>query len=113
VLPERGFDYLLLNSPDPGTYQIDVRPTGHSFFFDPAAVVEFGPGSYDVVLTLLSLLDPPMIVSFFDVNTEITFEAPTIGRVETPLPAALPMMGTVLLAGYFISRRRRRGLSAA
>jgi hypothetical protein len=114
VPSERGIDYLLLDSPDPGKYRVDVRPTGNEFFFTPAAVIEFSTGSYDIVLTLLSLLDPPVIVSFFDINTEITLDPapPTIGRVETPLPAALPLMGTVLLTGYFVSRYRRRRAAA-
>jgi hypothetical protein len=65
----------------------DIAPGGSSsnFFFYSA----FAASQWDILVT----------------NGITSYDVP--GPAATPLPAALPLMATVLGAGYLISRRRR------
>lgn len=93
-------DYLVLDSYGPTTGQGTVHA--------PGGWVQFlGSGTYDVYLTLnapvvFAALDPP-------IGVEITNDVPLSNPPSTtPVPPALPLMGSVLGAAFLVSMWRRK-----
>lgn len=112
IAPADGTGYLYFTADQLEIYSVSFSgPSGSLYYLTPPAGLSFGPGLFQVEVTWTSLL----------VEQEITFallgqpqpDIPLLNATETPLPATLPLMGSLVLMGLLAARRRRGALSTA